>query len=267
MPFPRIHELDLYFAKNREILSPERVIAYVEVKQDWQKEIVEKRVPSWLEVRYGDWGDGTTCISDVLLDLKKDPSEAIIVDSDNILDRNFQDADNLMTEAGFDYYAVMERDSPKAAVYTKRSPKIMTLKDGTDVRGYKIPGIWSGPIFVGPKQALRFGKATLDKLDADVIRDASNAMKRIDSSLRRVVSDETPIGTILYYSGMQISPWILKSTHYQRFVPSPEPAGYVILNATACASYGKKMMCSKYPRFYWYYARYKIALVLRAILR
>ena len=267
IPFTRIHELDLYFSKNREILAPKRAIAYVDVKHDWQKEVTKSRAPDWLEIRFGDWGDGSTCISDVFLDLKKETTNVIIVDSDNILDQNFQDTDNQMVEAGFDYYAVMEVDSPKALVYTKRSPKILSLKDGTEVRGYKIPGLWSGPVFVGPKQALRFGKATLDKLNTDVIKDASNAMKQVDPNLRRFVSDETPIGAILYYSGIKVSPWIIKSTHYQRFVPSPEPSGYRILNAAACSSYGKKMKCAKYRRFYWYYFRYKIALLIRAILR
>ena len=263
VPFDRLHEIEKYFLKNKEIVKPNRAIVFMDGGLDWQVDVIKQRLPNDIEIIYGTWGNGPACVIDILSYLKKEPSDSLIVDSDNVLDPDFETIEKLMPEK-HDIYAIQNHDDKIGPVYEKRSNYVGTLADGHKVFEYRIPGHYNGIVNIGPKQAIRLGTSTLKTLRQQVLDDMKVAVLSIDFKLRRFLADETNWGTILYYSGITRTPWVYASTHYQRTSPQYSVPSRYVANATACTAYGKKMM-RRYRRYILYYLRYKLAVIQRAI--
>ncbi len=263
VPFDRLHEIEKYFLKNKEIVNPNHSIIFMDGELDWQAEVVMQRLPGDIEVVYGTWGNGPACVIDILSYLKRAPADTLIVDSDNVLDPDFPTIEQLML-GRYDLYSIQNHDDSIGPVYEKRSNYICTLADNHKVFEYKIPGHYNGILNIGPKQAIRLGCATLTNLDQQVLDDMKAAVVSIDFKLRRFLADETNWGTILYYSGIKRTPWVYGSTHFQRKSPQYSVPSRYVANATACTAYGKKMM-RKYRRYILYYLRYKLAVIHRAL--
>jgi hypothetical protein len=263
VPFERLHEIENYFLKNKDIIRPSRSIVFVDGEIPWQADVVKQRLPPDIEVRYGTWGNGPACVIDILTYLKLEPSNTLIVDSDNVLDPDFLNLEPLIAEK-YDLYAIQNHDDTIGPIYEKRSNYVCTLSDGHRVFEYRIPGHYNGILNIGPKQAIRLGGSSLGRLSQRVLDDMKVAVLSIDFKLRRFLADETNWGTILYYSGIERTPWTYGSTHYQRKSPQYSVPSRYVANATACTVYGKKMM-RRYRRYILYYLRYKLAVIHRAI--
>lgn len=270
IPFYRVHEITKYFSQNVANLKPNRSIVYVDnVFEDSQKELLKQIFPS-VELRTGNWRDRNLCFIQILKDMKSEPSNALVVDSDNILEQGFQELDDALLKTGYTYYTVLDHECPIPKKYFSRSVKLSEL-EANGVRlivyGYRITGVWTGVFFLGPKQAVKLSKELLEKLDPRVIVDVEMSLSKIESGVRIYVSDETTVGLIYYYSGISMVPWVLFS-HHQRHdsVRTIDARTRRMLIATAFAQLGRGMLKPRYRRAYWLYGRYKLAQIGHSVL-
>lgn len=262
LPFVRAGDIAAYFSKNREILKPRRAIAYVDSdSSDWKREAVNRIVGEGIEIRMGEWNDRTLCLVDIFKDLREMEFErALIVDSDNVLDSDFQAIDGSMQREGYDFYTVMDHTSPSEfrKHFIGRSKLVGT------VYNYRIAGTWHGIYFIGPKQGIVMSSGFVASLHQDILSAVSESMKGIPARARQFMTDETTLGIILYYSGTKLTPWVVGSHHYR--VP-PSEASVMTFTATAWASFGRALLNRFFtPRVLWFYLRYKAALIFRSLM-
>jgi hypothetical protein len=263
VPFERIDEILTYFSKNVENLGVRNAIAYIEATKDWQRSATASMIPSFVEPRFVSTGMNLT-LFEILESLKRNPTNLILIDSDNLLDPNFQQLDDSMVRNGFDFYSVKERNS-NASVEIKRSTLAATLGEYI-IRNYKIRGRWRSPVFFGPKQAIRIGRDTLAKLDADVMGEIKQTFLQLDPAFEHFLADETLLGTIFLYSGLALTPWIIASEH-KRIGTTREPSQFrSFITAAASVSFARLVDKRKYGKFRSYLVRYALALAARALL-
>lgn len=270
VPFYRVHEIIKYFSENVANLKPNRSIVYVDnVFEDSQKKLLEQIFPS-VQLRTGNWRDRNLCFIQILKDMKSESSNALVVDSDNILEQGFQELDDELVKAGYPYYTVLDHECPITKKYLSRSVKLSELEaNGVrhSVYGYRVTGAWTGVFFLGPKQAVKLSKELLEKLDPRVVADVEASLSKIEAGVRIYVSDETTVGIIYYYSGVSTVPWVLFSHHLRHdSARTIDSRTRRMLIATAFAQLGRGMLKRRYRRVYWFYARYKLAQIGHTLL-
>ncbi|MGC8593838.1 MAG: hypothetical protein ACP5LF_06105, partial [Nitrososphaeria archaeon] len=208
LPFYRIHEIEKYFKANINNLRTIKNIVYVDnVYYEFQKSILKEHFP-YVEIRTCNCNDRNLCYIQILEDQIAEPSDVLVVDSDNILIDGFQKIDEEMRKAGFNFYNVADKGWNSAS-FGKRSPKIGEINaDGNiyPVYSFKISGMRRMIFFIGPKQAVKLDKSVLNKLNKKAISDIKNSMQKIDLRFRNYISDETTLGFIYYYSGIKNVP-------------------------------------------------------------
>jgi len=122
-----------------------------------------------------------------------------------------------MLDAKFDFYTIIDEGATNWKKFLKRSRLIYELNVKSKkitVYSFRIPGFWRGIFFIGPKQAVRLSKNLLEKIDTKILRHVELALNNVEPELRQYLSDETVLGTILYYSGIKWIPWLEYSVHY-----------------------------------------------------
>jgi len=267
LPLYRIHELKEAFAENLAELHPKRAIAYVDnVYSDAQKEMLSKVVNDGLEgieVRWGNWNDRNLTFLAIIKDCATENINSLVVDSDNVLSRNFRNLDQALCDAGFQYYTVMEENNPDLPKYIERSTLLgkvsLSQQNAVSVYGYRVPGFWRGIFYIGRKQAVKLDTTLLKKLDLKVICDAEKSLLRVPASLRNYMSDETTLGFIYYYSGIERVPWIIASHHrHHGSTPTMDKRFRRLLASTAICDFARHLPKSRYPRATWLYLRYKL---------
>lgn len=269
-PFYRIHEIKTYFARNIRLLSPQRAVAYVDnVHTDEQKAMLARELEG-IETVPGSWGDRNLTVLSILKDFRRTQENVLIVDSDNLLDPRISEFDRAMGARGFDYYNIMEKGFHGFERFRKRSINLGTVKleqEDLPVYGYRVGGTKSGVFFIGRKQAVRIGRATLAKLKQEVISDCETALKRLPVGLRNYLTDETSMGFVYYYSGIRTVPWSVLSEHLGHADSGKEntPIGRLLTSITY-SEFARGLPWRKYPRSSWMFLRYKASQLLYALL-
>jgi hypothetical protein len=130
------------------------------------------------------------------------------------------------------------------------------------VYSFRIPGFWRGIFFIGPKQAVRLSKNLLEKIDTKILRHVELALNNVEPELRQYLSDETVLGTILYYSGIKWIPWLEYSVHYTHgSIKESNNLRKKLLVAMSFSRYAESLALKGYKRAMWMFARYKIAQI------
>jgi hypothetical protein len=270
LPFYRIHEIKDYFLLNKENLKTVKSIVYVDnVYHRSQAEILKELFNNEVEIRPVNWNDRNLTLLQILEDTKKEKWDCLVIDSDNILGKDFQKIDELMIEAGFDYYNV---DHIKGGFYApimnsrrpiKRIRKLVTINRhdiSLSVYSYKITGVWRGILFIGPKQAVRLSKKIMEELDWGVVEDTRKALLKVEPFLRGHIADEWTLGVVYYYSGLKEIPWIAYSEHHHdESSPKSSTCLKKIIKSTAMSQFAKGFKATKYKRMTWVYLRYKLS--------
>lgn len=269
-PFHRIHEIKSYFTKNVQVASPKRAVAYVDnVFSDEQRAMLSRELEG-VETVSGFWGDRNTTVLSIMKHFRQTGEDILIVDSDNLLDPRITQFDSAMVERGFDYYNIMEKGFRGFERFRRRSLDLGTVKlkeAELPVYGYRVGGIRSGVFFIGRKQAVRIGRATLSKLREEVISDCEAALRRLPAALRNYLTDETSMGFVYYYSGMKTVPWSVLSDHIGHADPGMENTkARRLLTSITFSEFARGLRWSKYPRSSWMFFRYKAAELLYALL-
>ncbi len=271
LPYARLFEVKKYLLENVSRVNPSRALVYVDdVYTQDQLDFLSHSVPEGVTVKPGYWGNRSTCFLQILTDLRGEGTpDALIVDSDNILDQEYTQIDRQMLSKGYDYYTVSDWGN-KNPNHIKRSVKLDEIQvngERRDVFGYNLKGLWTSPFFLGPKQAVRVTQRFLQKLDPQIIKEVYDAVQSVDGALRNMISDETPIAITLYYSGVKITPWIICSTHYydQSRLPPRRNHTRRLMKSTAYVEFARKLAKWKYRRMIWFYIRYKAAQLGRTI--
>jgi hypothetical protein len=268
LPFHRIHEVGETFKYNFEQTHAKRAIVYVDnIYTDVQKRLVQRVSETLMEnveTRPVNWMDRSLTLLNIIEDSMVEPTDTLIVDSDNFLGENFGDLDNRLQEAGFGYYTIMERGYPTMHRFIARSRVIgtVTLTNNMliQVYGYRVTGTWRGIFFIGRKQAVKLDKQLLRKLDRRVILDAQKALLKMPLPLRNNMSDETTLGFVYYYSGVREVPWCIHSTHTaHESTQNVSPIFKRMLSSSAICFFARSLPKRRYPRVAWMYTRYKLA--------
>jgi hypothetical protein len=263
VPFTRIDEITKYFVQNVQNVRPEKATVYVDVSREWHKPVARSLISDSIQLRFGTWMNGTSCLAQILLDFISTPADYMIVDSDIVIRPGWKNIDDFMSKRAYDFYAIHNENEYQSRYFERRSRLIET--EPIRVMAFKIRDFYSLPISFGPKQAIRIGTKTLNKLDTRVIYRVQSSIERVHFRLRRRFADETALGTIFHYSGFREVPWFIHCDHYRRDAPEPRIAQRYVINAAIAATFGKGMMSLKYRFFYWYYLRYKSALLTNTI--
>ncbi|MGC8622120.1 MAG: hypothetical protein ACP5U0_09425 [Caldisphaera sp.] len=268
LPFNRMREIETYFRKNIDNLKTENNIVYVDnVFNPAQLEILKNNY-DYVEIRGGNWNDRNLCFLQIIEDSINNPEDILVVDSDNVLNPNFQEIDETLTNKGYAFYNVADL-SWETGKIDKRSKKIDSIivnNHRIDVYTYKIYGIWREIFFIGPKQAVRLSPDLLKRINRQALLDLKKALNKIDIRLRNYISDETSIGFVYYYSGIKYIPWIAGTEHiYHSSSPLTDKDTFRMLRAITLAKLGKELFGHGYNRIYWFYFRYKLAYIARSV--
>jgi hypothetical protein len=139
-----MHEIETYFRKNIDNLKTENNIVYVDnVFNPAQLEILKNNY-DYVEIRGGNWNDRNLCFLQIIEDSINNPEDILVVDSDNVLNPNFQEIDETLTNKGYAFYNVADLSWERGKI-DKRSKKIDSIivnNHRIDVYTYKIYGIW-----------------------------------------------------------------------------------------------------------------------------
>ena len=264
LPYSRLFEVKKYFLENVSRVNPSRALIYIDdVFTEDQLSFVLKSIPEGVVVKSGFWGNRSACFLQILMDLRNDGTpDTLVVDSDNILDKEFTLIDEKMLSKGFDFYTVMNWESSNTHLI-KRSIKLDQIEihgEKRDVFGYRLTGFWKGPFFLGPKQAVRVTQRFLQKLNPQILKEVYDAVQSLDPLLRNMVSDETPLAITFYYSGVKITPWVICSRHFynqsRRILSRPHTRR--LMRSTAYVEFARRLIKWRYKRMLWFYLRYKV---------
>ncbi|MFP3290762.1 MAG: hypothetical protein RXO33_03245 [Nitrososphaeria archaeon] len=267
LPFYRINEIEEYFMINVNKIKALRNVVYVDnVFNEYQKNILKNHFPK-LEIKTCNWNDRNLCYIQILDDMIKEPTDALVVDSDNLLVDNFSKIDDEMCKLGYGFYNVA--DSSWNNFPNKRSKRIGEINvNGLifPIFSYKVYGIYNMIFFIGPKQAVKFDKEILKKINVKAMNDIKNSLIRIDQRFRNYISDETTLGFIYYYSGIKNVPWIIGTQHkYHASTPITDKKTFKMIRALTFSKLGRNLIGKSYPRMNWFYVRYKLAYITRTI--
>ncbi len=241
LPLSRISDIENYFEPNVRALKPEQAIVYIDGAS-------APEIP--FESRVGNWTDRTSCLMDLLLELKGRQFEnAYIVDSDNLIGSGLQEIDSTLGP----YYNVMEEG---------RNTK--WFEDRTTKQGFEIYRTrWLLPFFM-PKQGIRMSKGFVQGLNEQLIYSMKKAMQKVHPAIRNFMSDEETLGILYYYSGIHFVPWVKHGRHLQSSRPSQ--VDYSV-TARVHSIVARELLKEKFRKeIFWCYLRYRIAHVARAII-
>ncbi|MFP3417207.1 MAG: hypothetical protein RXO71_02800 [Nitrososphaeria archaeon] len=215
LPFYRVHEVIEYFDKNVREIKPEEAIVYVDnVFHARQIEILKKIVPDSITVKTGNWRSRSGTWFTMLRDLQGS-NEVAIMDSDNIIDSSFVEANSQMP---YSMYTVLDREAwsrgaPNIMARSRLIGEINVKENKIPVYAYKIyePNLLrkGTVIFIGPKQVVVYRKLP----DPQIIDSVERAFLNVPSEFRQLISDEVVLGIMAYLSGIKEVPWIVFSTH------------------------------------------------------
>jgi hypothetical protein len=267
IPFHRFGDVQNYFVKNADETRASRKIVYVDdVFTNKQVEFLKNEIGSLVEVRPGKWRDKNLTILQIFKDLKTENSNALFIDSDNVLDPGFRELDS---NIGEDFYTVFEHG--KKSMDTLDRKRVKPLRQVTaggkrvEVSTYNVVGgIWKGIFYLGPKQAIRIGKKTLAIIDSALLKELQGSVEKLPYGIGNQLSDEATLGILFYYSGIKQTPWVEFTTHVQADL-SGRGRYSKVLKSLANAQLARGMFSSKRPRVYWYYTRYKLTEIVSSI--
>ncbi|MEM1615708.1 MAG: hypothetical protein QW598_01455 [Pyrobaculum sp.] len=226
LPFYRVHEVLDYFQKNIEILKPKYQLIYIDnVYSDKQVRLLQKIIPEYIEIKTGNWRSRGGTWFTMLQDLHQLSTEALFVDSDNVLDLDFPEAH--MEISSEPIYTVLDAEAwaNNARQFLSRSKPSNRQIKGRSVYLYKVydasvTAIFKGGslFFIGPKQVVYFKKPP----ELELIRRVEKAFNNVAKDLRNFISDETVLGVLVYLSGIREVPWIVASHHYHHGSTPPK---------------------------------------------
>ncbi|ABW00867.1 hypothetical protein [Caldivirga maquilingensis] len=271
LPFYRIHEVIDYFMVNAKLLNVKHRIVYVDnVFKDRQVELLRRILPEDVEVRYGNWRDRNLTFMRIIRDAKEEGLDALVVDSDNLLEDELAEADHELISK-FNYYTVLDHETKGRAIFLSRSIKLGDINvngRSIEVYGYRIPGFWKAIFFIGPKQAVRLSKPLLDSVNLSTLGKIEESLRDMEPGIRLYVSDETTLGLLLYYSGVRVMPWVTMSHHMHHGSTTVNDMRTLkLLVATAHAQLGRGLVARGMGgRVLWYLSRYKISQLLNFIV-
>ncbi|WP_291999655.1 hypothetical protein [Caldivirga sp.] len=271
LPFYRIHEVIDYFMVNAKLLGVKHSIVYVDnVFKDRQVELLRRVLPEDVEIRYGNWRDRNLTFMRILRDAREEELDALVVDSDNLLEEELVNVDGELISR-FGYYTVLDHETKGRTLFLSRSIRLGEVNvngRSVEVYGYRIPGFWKGVFFIGPKQAVRLSKPLLESINLSVLGKIEESLKNIEPGIRLYVSDETTLGLLLYYSGIKVMPWVTMSHHmHHGSTTINDRKTLKLLVATAHAQLGRGLVARGMGgRVLWYLSRYKISQLLNFII-
>ncbi len=265
LPFYRVHEILDYFIKNAELMSTNRKIVYIDnVYTDRQLDLLKKIVPEDIEIRHGNWRDRNMTFMRILRDAKEEGLDALVVDSDNVLDGRLARFDRELVKR-FGFYTVIDYARAKMKGWWDRSVKLGSIKidsEEIEVYGFRVFNLWKTVFFIGPKQAVRLSKDLLESLNYSMLENIEESLKNIDARIKSYLTDETVLGMLLFYSNIRTTPWVIMSYHVHH--GSTETKGISrtskLMVAMVHTQLGKELLKRKLSKeMLWYYTRYKIA--------
>jgi len=271
LPFYRVHEVVDYFMVNARLLGVRRRLVYVDnVFKDRQLELLRRIIPEEVEVRYGNWRDRNLTFMRIVRDAREEGLDALVVDSDNLLEPELASADGELV-GRYGYYTVLDHETKGRSLFLERSVKLGEVKvngKSIEVYGYRIPGLWKGVFFIGPKQAVRLSRGLLESINMGVLSKIEDSLRGIEPGIRLYVSDETTLGILLYYSGIKLMPWVTLSHHmHHGSTTVSDMRTLKLLVATAHSQLGRGLVSrGMRGRVLWYYSRYKIAQLANFLL-
>jgi len=111
LPFYRVHEVVDYFMVNARLLGVRRRLVYVDnVFKDRQLELLRRIIPEEVEVRYGNWRDRNLTFMRIVRDAREEGLDALVVDSDNLLEPELASADGELVSR-YGYYTVLDHET------------------------------------------------------------------------------------------------------------------------------------------------------------
>ena len=267
IPFYRIHEVLLFFAKNCEIISPRECWVFVDnVYHEKQKELLRKIFPDSYWVFTGNWRNRTETWLEMIRHASATGEECVVVDSDNLLEDSFKEIYSALKDAPL--YTLMNIEAwsneEARATYLRRSRKIGEISVRGETRPLLLYKVYEGPgasifrggspFFIGPKQVVVFRKYPGE----EILRGIERAIREVDPWLRNFINDETPLGIIAYLMGIKEVYWTFGSYHlYHGSTPSRQTPFLVALAHVQFANGLAKVFRKK--EFTYYGLKYRLA--------
>lgn len=267
LPFHRLHEVLDYFIKNAELINVKHKVVYIDnIFTERQLDLLRRAIPEDVEIRHGNWRDRNLTFVRIFRDAKEENWDALVVDSDNILDKKLIKFDRELVSR-FGFYTVMDYagiKGPKAKGWWDRSIKLGSIKvddEEIEVYGFKIFNLWKTVFFIGPKQAVRLSRSLLESLNYSMLEKVEESLRDIDARVRSCLTDETVLGLLLFYSNIRVTPWVIMSHHmHHGSTETKDLRTLKLLTATVHAQLGRRLLKKGLDkRILWYYIRYKTA--------
>jgi hypothetical protein len=263
LPFYRIHEIELYFKKNVEILEPKSAIVYIDnIYNNMQKKLLEKFRESFgdVEFKVGNWRNRNNTWLNILRDSWEYNQETVVVDSDNVIDSIFLDIHRELGTASI--YTVLDIDAwERSPQQFLRRSRFFTKIAGKDVYLYRVfeprQTFRGGSLFfIGPKQVVVFTKVP----EVEILNKLERALDRVHIWLRNFISDETLLGIVAYLMGIKEVPWVVASRHFHHGSAPGKVNEALVASAHRQFAKGLIKEFGSYE-FYLYYLKYTAALV------
>ncbi|MCS7366760.1 MAG: hypothetical protein DSO07_01850 [Thermoproteota archaeon] len=258
LPLYRIHEIDLYFLKNVEILKPKESVIFIDnVYHERQKEILRRILPADVSVRYGNWRNRHEAWLDILSEFNS--GDLVVIDSDNVVSPHFKKVMGLSEPV----IGVMDEgawnDERSRKEFLRRSTKAYEV-DGVPVYKFSTVSKKKGDafFFFGPKQAVVFRKFP----DAEILEKLRRALKNVNPWLINLITDETTLAVICYLMGIKEIAWTIASHHYHHGSIKRDIKKDRFLIATAHAQLAKGLVGEfGLKEFKMYYMRYRLTQI------
>jgi len=228
-----------------------------------QIEILKKIVPDSITVKTGNWRSRSATWFTMLRDLQGS-NEVAIMDSDNIIDSSFVEANSQMP---YSMYTVLDREAwsrgaPNIMARSRLIGEINVKENKIPVYAYKIyePNLLrkGTVIFIGPKQVVVYRKLP----DPQIIDRVERAFLNVPSEFRQFISDEGVLGIMAYLSGIKEVPWIVFSTHMHHGSVHPASVKIKAIVASAHIMFAKSLRKEfKLRSFTVYELKYMLSLI------
>jgi hypothetical protein len=242
-------------------MQPKFAFVFIDnVFNEEQKKILKKVLPDNIELRYGNWRNRNDTWIEMLKELQEIGSEALIVDSDNVIDSSLASLHSRLKS--YPIYTVLDEEA------WKRNPRPILLRsrkfyefNGKEIYLYKVfsnKNVLKGGslFFIGPKQVVALSKFP----ERELLDKVERALSRVDVWLRNFISDETLLGVIAHLMGIEEVPWVVAS-HHLHHGSTPGKATEVLV-AAAHRQFARGLMREFGNReFYLYYLKYSASLL------
>jgi hypothetical protein len=259
LPFYRIHEIDLYFLKNVEILKPEESIVLIDnVYHEKQKEILKRILPADVSVRYGNWRNRHETWLDIFSEFNG--STLVAVDSDNVVEPHLREIIGILNEPVVGIVDLETWNNEKSRNELLRRSRKYYEVNGLPIYRFPVISKKKGDafFFFGPKQAVVFKKFP----DIEILEKLRRALKNVNSWLINIITDETTLAVICYLMGIKETVWTIASHHYHHGSMKRDAKKDRFLIATAHAQLAKGLVREfGLKEFKTYYMRYRLAQI------